>query len=85
MAKQFHLADLFETVAATVPDRIAIRAASATLTYAELNDRAERLAAGLATNGVTRGDTVGLFKRGGVILIGMGRCSTCVIAWRSNN
>ncbi len=61
MAKQFHLADLFETVAATVPDRIAIRAASATLTYAELNDRAERLAAGLAAHGVTRGDTVGLY------------------------
>ena len=61
MAKQFHLADLFETVAATVPDRIAIRAASATLTYAELNDRAERLAAGLAAQGVARGDTVGLY------------------------
>lgn len=61
MAKQFHLADLFETVAATVPDRIAIRADSATLTYAELNDRAERLAAGLAAHGVGRGDTVGLY------------------------
>lgn len=61
MAKQFHLADLFETVAAAVPDRIAIRAASATLTYAELNDRADRLAAGLAAQGVKRGDTVGLY------------------------
>ena len=61
MAKQFHLADLFETVAATVPDRIAIRAASATLAYAELNDRADRLAAGLAAQGVKRGDTVGLY------------------------
>ena len=65
MAKQFHLADLFETVAATVPDRIAIRAASATLTYAELNDRADRLAAGLAAQGVKRGDTVGLYLMNG--------------------
>ncbi len=61
MAKQFHLADLFETVAATVPDRVAIKTVSTTLTYAELNDRADRLAAGLAAQGVTRGDTVGLY------------------------
>lgn len=61
MAKQFHLADLFETVAATVPERVAIKTVSTTLTYAELNDRADRLAAGLAAQGVTRGDTVGLY------------------------
>lgn len=61
MAKQFHLADLFETVAATVSDRVAIKTVSTTLTYAELNDRADRLAAGLAAQGVTRGDTVGLY------------------------
>ena len=61
MASQFHLADLFETVAATCPDRVAIRAASATLTYAELNDQSERLAAGLYAHGVRRGDNVGLY------------------------
>lgn len=60
MAKQFHLADLFETTAATVPDRLAIVSDSARLTYGELNARCDRLAAGLAANGIGRGDTVGL-------------------------
>lgn len=61
MAGQFHLADLFETVAATVPGRIAVISDSRTDTYAQLNDRAERLAAGMAANGIGRGDTVGLY------------------------
>ena len=61
MAHQFHLADLFETVAATVPDRIAVEADSLTLTYAELDARADRIAAGLAAHGVKRGDTVGIY------------------------
>lgn len=65
MATQFHLADLFETVAATVPDRVAIRTQSTTLTYRELNDRTDRLAAGLAAHGITRGDTVGLYLMNG--------------------
>ncbi len=61
MASQYHLADLFETVAATVPDRIAVISDSRTDTYAELNRRAEGLAAGLAAHGIGRGDTVGLY------------------------
>ena len=61
MAHQFHLADLFETVAATVPARIAIQSDSLTLTYAELNARADRLASGMAAHGIGRGDTVGLY------------------------
>ena len=61
MARQFHLADLFETVAATVPDRLAIIAGSARLSYAELNARTDRLAAGLAAHGIGRGDSVGLY------------------------
>ena len=61
MASQFHLADLFETVAATVPERMAIIAVSARLTYAEVNARTDRLAAGLAAHGIGRGDTVGLY------------------------
>lgn len=65
MATQFHLADLFETVVATVPDRVAIRTQSTTLTYRDLNDRADRLAAGLAAQGVTRGDTIGLYLMNG--------------------
>jgi fatty-acyl-CoA synthase len=61
MANQFHLADLFETIAATVPDRLAVISDSLTLSYAELDARADRIAAGLAAHGVTRGDTVGLY------------------------
>ena len=61
MANQFHLADLFETIAATVPDRTAIISDSLTLTYAELDARTNALASGLAAHGVTRGDTVGLY------------------------
>ena len=60
MAQQFHLADLFETVAATVPDRLATVSDSAQLTYAELDDRCGRLAAGLAAQGVRRGDIAGV-------------------------
>lgn len=61
MASRYHLADLFETVAATVPDRIAIISDSRTDTYAELNRRADGFAAGLAAQGIRRGDTVGLY------------------------
>ena len=65
MARQFHLADLFETVAATVPDRLAIVSDSARLTYAELDERCSQLAAGLAAHGVTRGDKIGLYLYNG--------------------
>lgn len=61
MASQFHLADLFETIAATVPDRVAILSDSLSLTYAELNARTDAIASGLAAHGVVRGDTVGLY------------------------
>ena len=61
MAHQFHLADLFETIAATVPQRMAIISDSLSLTYAQLDERTNRLASGLAAHGVKRGDTVGLY------------------------
>lgn len=61
MASQFNLADLFESVAKTVPNNIAIISDSAQLTYAELDDKATRLAAALSTFGVVQGDTVGLY------------------------
>lgn len=61
MAKQFHLADLFETVAATVPTNVALESDNLTLTYAELNARADKIASGLAVHGVARGDTVGIY------------------------
>jgi acyl-CoA synthetase (AMP-forming)/AMP-acid ligase II len=65
MAAHFHLADLFETVARTVPDRLAVIGAEARYTFANLNDRCDRLAAGLAAQGVGRGDAVGLYLLNG--------------------
>ena len=65
MAARFHLADLFETVARTVPGQVAVIADSARLTYAELDERASRLAAGLAAHGIARGDTIGLYLYNG--------------------
>lgn len=61
MASQFHLADLFETVARTVPDRVALIGDNARCSFAELNDRCDRLAAGLAAQGIRRGDAIGLY------------------------
>lgn len=61
MAIQFHLADMFEGVVATVPDNVAIVTDSTVMTYAELDSRANRLASGLARQGIGRGDSVGLY------------------------
>ena len=41
---EFNLADLFEIVADTVPDRLALVAGDARLTYRELDERANRMA-----------------------------------------
>src|SRR5258708_363762 len=58
---EFNLADLWECVADVVPARTAIVCGSSRLTYAELDQRATRLAHGLASLGVGRGDHVGLY------------------------
>ncbi|MCC6183981.1 MAG: AMP-binding protein, partial [Microthrixaceae bacterium] len=57
---ELNLADLFESVAATVPDRPAIVAGARRLTYRELDERADRLAAVLAAAGVGRDDFIGI-------------------------
>lgn len=62
---QFHLADLFESVARAVPERIAIQSDAGDISYAELDARTDRLAAGLAARGIGRGDTVGLYMMNG--------------------
>ena len=56
----FNLADLFESVTDTVPDAPAIVAGDRRLTYAQLDERASRLAQHLAASGVGPGDFVGL-------------------------
>jgi acyl-CoA synthetase (AMP-forming)/AMP-acid ligase II len=55
-----NLADLFECVADTLPTRVALVADGRRLTYAALDERATRLAHGLAARGVGAGDHVGL-------------------------
>ena len=60
MTPTFNLADLFEIVAAAVPDREALVCGDRRLTYAALDDRANRLAAVLTARGVLAGDHVGL-------------------------
>lgn len=60
-AKQFHLADMFEAVASAVPDRLALQADDLELTFAELDERSDRIAAALVDRGIKRGDTVGLY------------------------
>ena len=61
MSASFHLADMFELVAKAVPERIALQADGLELTYAELDERSDRIAAALAERGIGRGDTIGLY------------------------
>jgi len=58
--RTFNLADLFEVVAASIPDRTAFRCGSHTRTYRELDERASRFGSALAQRGVVRGDHVGI-------------------------
>ena len=58
---EWNIADLFEAVADTVPDRIALVAGRTRLTFAELDARANRLAHGLADLGIGAGNHVGCY------------------------
>lgn len=58
----FNLADLFELVADAVPDRLALVAGDVRLTFAELDARADRVAAVLAEAGVGPGDRVSILS-----------------------
>lgn len=59
----FNLADLFERVAAAVPDREAVVWGTRRSTYAQLDERAARVAAALVAAGVGRGDVVAVGLR----------------------
>jgi len=61
MAKHFNIADLFEMVADKVPTRSALVCGDQRATFAELEQRANRLAHYLASRGVGAGDHVGLY------------------------
>jgi 3-oxocholest-4-en-26-oate---CoA ligase len=58
---EFNLADLFEASADTFPDREYLVAEGRRLTYAEMEQRANRLAHHLAAHGVGKGDHVGIY------------------------
>jgi acyl-CoA synthetase (AMP-forming)/AMP-acid ligase II len=57
----FHLADLFENVADHVPDREAVVYGGRRLTFRQFDDRATQLAHYLQSQGIGRGDRVGLY------------------------
>ncbi len=61
MAVHFNLADLFELVADKVPSRTALVCGEQRATFAQLEQRANRLAHYLASRGVGAGDHVGLY------------------------
>ena len=58
--RELNLADLFEVVVDTVPDRMALVAGDRRLTYRQLDERANRFAHHLASVGVTTGAHVGI-------------------------
>ena len=65
MPEQFHLADLFEITAQTVPGRIAVMGPNKSLTFAELDKRSDALAAGLWEQGLRRGDHIAIYLMNG--------------------
>ncbi len=60
MKRTFNLADLFEIVAEAVPDRIAFICGEQRLSFRQLNERANKIALALKSQGIQRGDNVGI-------------------------
>ena len=65
MSLTFNLADLTEAAVDRVPDRPALITPARTLTYAQLEERANRLAHALAERGIGPGDHVGCYLYNG--------------------
>ncbi len=63
---QFNLADIFETVADAVPDRIALTYEGQHLSYKSLNAEANKVAHFLAEAGVAPGEHVALFLKNSI-------------------
>ena len=61
MAKHYNIADLYEMVADRVPTRSALVCGDQRATFADLDQRANKLAHFLASQGVAAGDHVGLY------------------------
>ena len=62
----FNLADLFESVVDSVPDRTAVVCGDVRRTYAELDARANQLAHHLADAGIRAGEHVGMYLQNGI-------------------
>jgi acyl-CoA synthetase (AMP-forming)/AMP-acid ligase II len=63
---EFNLADLFESLADAIPERIAAVAGDRRATYRELDARADQLAGALAARGLGPGSHVGLYLYNGI-------------------
>jgi amino acid adenylation domain-containing protein len=63
------ITEVFATVAAQMPDRVALRFGSQTMDYATLNARSDALAAHLATEGIGAGDLVGISSQRSLALM----------------
>ena len=61
MAKHFNIADMYEIVADKVPTRDALVCGEQRATFAELDERANKLAHYLGAQGIGAGDHVGLY------------------------
>ena len=65
-ATKFNLADVFETVVDSIPDRIALSYQGRQISYAELDVLANRVAHLFADNGISAADNVALFLKNSV-------------------
>ena len=71
----FNIADLFETVVDAIPDRTAVVCGERRLTYAELDERANRFASFLRSRGIGHGAHVGFHLYNGTEFVeGMLAC-----------
>ena len=61
----WNIADLFESIADAVPERVALVCGERRLTYAALDERANRVAHALLARGIGPGDQIGLYLQNG--------------------
>ncbi|MGH3411919.1 MAG: acyl-CoA synthetase [Marmoricola sp.] len=61
-----NIADLFEHAVDVVPDRTVLQVAGQSITYAELEAQANRLAHFLASRGIGKGDHVGIYAKNSI-------------------
>jgi acyl-CoA synthetase (AMP-forming)/AMP-acid ligase II len=65
----YNIADLLEHAVDAVPDRTAVICGDRQVTYAQLEERANRLAHHLAAQGVGKGDHIGVYSRNSIEMI----------------